>query len=190
MMTAIILAGGKSRRMGRDKAFLELDGVPIIKRHLNLLKDIFSNIIIAANDPEKYRFEDVKVAGDLVLDYGPLAGIYSGLMASDTFYNFIVACDMPFLNERLIRYLITRAGSWDVVVPKVDGKYHPLFGVYSKRCIPAIDRLIKDREHRVISLYPNVKTRTISKKEITRFDEGIRSLININTQEEAELCQR
>lgn len=182
-MTAIILAGGKSNRFGSDKAFIEIAGTPLIKRHLKLLRGLFSKIIIVTNQPHKYRFKNVKIVQDIVKDSGPLAGIYSGLLSSGSFYNFIMACDMPFINKELIRYMTGHKNNYDVIIPKIGNKFHPLFGVYSKKCIPVIEKMLKNDRLKVSSIFPKVKTHFIPKKTIEKFDENLLSLININTKE-------
>lgn len=183
-MTAIILAGGQSRRMGSDKAFIKIEGLPLIKRQLNLLKGIFKKIIIVSNSPKKYRFKNIKAVTDIIKNRGPLSGLHAGLKASGSFYNFVLACDMPFLNERLVRYMLKNKNDYDVFVPKVENKFHPLFGVYSKNCIPVIENMLKKDDLRVLGIFPKVKSGFISKKKIQRFDKGMLSLANINTPED------
>lgn len=183
-MTAIILAGGKSNRFGSDKAFIEISGTPLIKRHLKLLNSLFSKIIIVTNQPQKYRFKNVKIVQDVIKDSGPLAGIYSGLLSSGSFYNFIIACDMPFINKALIRYMAGHKDDYDVIIPKVNNKFHPLFGIYSKNCIPVIEKMLKNDRLKVSSIFPKVKTHFIPKKTVEKFDENLFSLVNINTKKD------
>ncbi|OGW76853.1 MAG: hypothetical protein A3I73_05670 [Omnitrophica bacterium RIFCSPLOWO2_02_FULL_45_16] len=182
--------------MGHDKAFLDIKGEPLIGRQLGVLKNIFKNIIIATNDPQKYtsfksanpvrnNFSNgVKIARDVVLGRGPLGGIYSGLLASDSFYNFVVACDMPFINKPLIKYIIENREDYDVVIPKIGGRIHPLFGVYSKNCIPAIEETLKHDRLEVRSIFSKVKARFLSRRQIEKFDKNMLSLLNINTPDE------
>lgn len=183
-VTAVILAGGKSSRFGSDKAFITIAGTPLIKRHLKLLRNIFSKIIIVTNQPHKYRFKNVKIVQDVIKDSGPLAGIYSGLLSSASFYNFIMACDMPFINKALIRYMIGHKDNYDVIIPKIGNKFHPLFGVYSKNCIPAIEEMLKDARLKVSNIFPRVNTHFILKKAIKKIDENLFSLVNINTKKD------
>lgn len=181
-MTAIILAGGKSNRFGSDKAFVKIDGIPLIKRQLNVLRGIFKKIIIVTNRPHKYGFKNIKIIQDIIKNCGPLAGIYSGLMESGSFYNFVLSCDMPFINEALIRYIIKNCDSYDVIIPKVSRKFHPLFGVYSKNCIPVIEEMIRGGRLKISNIFPRLNTRFILKREIERFDKKSLSLVNINTK--------
>jgi len=181
-MTAIILAGGKSSRFGSDKAFIKLKGIPLIKIQLKLLKNIFKKVIISANSPDKYKFKEVKVVKDVICGRGPLSGIHSGLIASDSFYNFVVACDMPFLNGALIKYIIDTKDNYDIIVPSVYGKFHPLFGIYTKNCIPVIEEMIARNNLNVSGIFPKVKSSFISRREIKKFDRNLLSLVNINTR--------
>ena len=171
--------------MGYDKAFLGIKGESLIGRQLGVLKNLFKNIIIATNDPQKYtNFKSAKIVCDAVPCQGPLGGIYSGLLASDSFYNFVAACDMPFINKSLIKYIIENRDDYDIVIPKIGGRIHPLFGIYSKNCIPAIEEMLKHDRLEVRSIFSNVRTRFLSRREIERFDKNMLSLLNINTPDE------
>lgn len=202
-ITAIVLAGGKSSRFGKDKAFIKVKGTVIFKRQLNVLKKIFDEIIVVANNPQKfyllgsyirkinernlragYKLKKIEIVKDILPAKGPLCGILSGLIKSHSFYNFVVACDMPFLNEQLIRHMIKKKDGFDVVIPRIYRKFQPLFGVYSKRCIPGIKKLIKSDKLRIRSIFPALKCNFIYKKEIEKFDKSLLSLANINTEDD------
>lgn len=189
-MTAIILAGGKSSRMGTDKAFLKIGNQSLIKRQIGLLRKIFEKIIIVTNSSPKYRgYKGIKIISDIIPHRGPLGGIYSGLIASNSTYNFVIACDMPFINPGLIRYIIRNRDNYDIIIPKIDRKYHPLFGVYSKNCIPIMEKALRKDKLNVSTIFPKVKTGFISRQEIERFDKQLLSLININTQDDLAMVK-
>src|SRR3990167_7393360 len=141
-ITAIILAGGKSSRMGFDKAFLRIRHRPIIADILDKLKNIFDEILIVISPSRAFGYSanstDLRVVSDVFPEKGPLGGIYTGLLNSKTKYNFVAACDMPFLNAALIRYLVEHKGDYDIIIPKMGKEFHPLFGIYSKNCIGVI----------------------------------------------------
>lgn len=183
-MTAVILAGGRASRMGFcDKAFLEIGGRSLIDRQLEVLRKLFKKIVIVTNSPDKYRrIKGVEVISDIIPHQGPLGGIYSGLKTSKDRYNFIFACDMPFLNESLIRYMMKKKNGYDVIIPKVEKRFHPLFGIYSKNCIPIIEEMLKRDMLKISGIFPEAKTHFISKKDLNRFDKGMFSLVNINTK--------
>ncbi len=136
-ITGIILAGGKSSRMGQDKGLMMLDGRPMVQHIINVVKLLVDEIIIIANNTE-YRKFDLPVYEDLIKDQGPLAGIYSGLNYSKSEKNIILSCDAPFVSKELISYLIKNGANHDVTIPKYDNKTHQLIGVYSKSCLATI----------------------------------------------------
>ncbi|MDP2912044.1 MAG: molybdenum cofactor guanylyltransferase [Candidatus Omnitrophota bacterium] len=180
-MTAIILAGGKSSRFGRDKALVKIDGMPIIKRQINILAGIFKTVLVVTDNTRRYRLRGVKIIRDIIPEKGPLGGIYSGLMASDSFYNFVTACDMPFLNIGLVRYMLKKAAGYDAVVVRFNGRAHPLCAVYTKNCLVLAGIRISKDNLKLSGLLKNVKTRVISEMEIKRFDPEGRCLANLNT---------
>ncbi len=185
-MAAIILAGGKSRRMGQSgKAFLKIAKVPIIKRQLRLLKKNFRQIIIVTNSPDKYKgLRGARVIPDIVANQGPLSGIFSGLLSSRDNYNFVVACDMPFINCRLIKYMYRNSFGYDVVVPRINNRYEPLFGIYSKSCIRFIKAQLAKKVFKISGFFPKVKVREISRKEILRFGLPQKTFMNLNTPDD------
>ena len=181
-MTAIILAGGKNTRMhGHDKAFLEIKGKAIAEILIERFRPLADNIIVVTNSPQKYANLDVKLVRDEYPNKGPLMGICSGLKSSSSKYNFIVACDMPFVKPYLIRYFMDCADGYDVVIPKIDDKFHPLFGIYSKECISVIQEMLKQDTLRISDMFSKLKTRFLPRQELEKFDKGLVSLVNINT---------
>ncbi|MCM8778531.1 MAG: molybdenum cofactor guanylyltransferase [Candidatus Omnitrophica bacterium] len=192
VLTAIILAGGKASRMkGKDKAFLKINHEPLIKRQLRLLKKTFKQIIIVTNTYKKYiNFKGVKVISDVIPHRGPLGGIYSGLLTSKDKYNFVVACDMPFINLELIKYMFKKSAGYDVVIPYVNNRYEPLFCVYSKKCIGFIKQLIDKRIFKISKLFTFVKVKKISKKEVLRFGQAKTIFMNINTLQDLEQLRK
>ena len=106
-MTGIILAGGKSTRIGKDKALLKISREYLIKLVLERLKSVFKNVLVVTGDPSRYKFLKVPVIKDAVYQKGPLGGIYTGLLYSKDDYNFICGCDMPFLNSNLLNFILT-----------------------------------------------------------------------------------
>lgn len=186
-VNAIILAGGRNTRMqGIDKAFLEIDGQPFIARIIKALKGRVSEIIVVTNTPEKYSKFKVKLVKDDTVGKGPLMGIYCGLKASGAQYNFVVACDMPFIKPALIKFMLDKRDAYDILLIRDSEKFHTLFGVYSKSCIPAIEELIEKDELRVRNIFPKLKARFFIKAEVEKFDPGLLSVVNINTPDELE----
>ena len=186
-VNAIILAGGKNSRMaGEDKAFLEIGGQPIIERVFERFRNLVNEIIVVTNSPEKYHCYPVKLVSDDMPGVGPLMGIYCGLKASSAEYNFVAACDMPFLNAGLIKYMIDSADAYDVLVPEIDNQPHPLCGLYSRDCLAVIEEMLAQNRRDVRSIFPKLNVRYLAKEELEKFDQGLLSLVNINTKDEYE----
>jgi len=186
VLTGIILAGGKASRMGgRAKSFLKISKGTLISVQLGVLRKVFKKIIIVTNSPRRYRnLKGVGLVPDIIPDSGPLGGIYSGLLASKSFYNFVIACDMPFINPGLIKYMFKKAPGYDMVIPKIDGLYEPLFCIYSKDCILPISRMVEDGVFKIKGLLPLVKINKITKKEVLSYGSPARLFTNINTARE------
>ena len=129
---AIILSGGKSSRMGTNKALLKINEKTNIERIADTLKLSFNDIILVTNHPEDYQFLGLKMVSDYYSDKGPLAGVHAGLLSSNYDMNFIVACDMPFVSGELAEVLVNKCGDYDAVIPVIKGVQHPLFSVFKK----------------------------------------------------------
>jgi molybdopterin-guanine dinucleotide biosynthesis protein A len=185
-MTGIVLAGGENRRMGMDKAFLKLDGIPMIEHVLRSLKAVCRDIIIVTNSPQSYEAYEATVVTDAFDMRGPLTGIYSGLLKSTAEYNFVVACDMPFLNAGLMAYMAGLAEGYDIVVPAVNGMFEPLHAVYRKGLVPVIEAQLMRNRQRIQELYGKQRVRYVAKEEIDRFDPARKSFKNLNTPQEYE----
>jgi molybdopterin-guanine dinucleotide biosynthesis protein A len=183
-MAGIILAGGENRRMGADKAFLNIDGRPMIEHILALFAGLFKKTIIVTNTPERYRNYGVEVTSDALDIRGPLTGIYSGLLRSTDEYNFVAACDMPFLNPRLILYMREIAAGQDAVVPTFNGFLEPLHAIYRRGLLPIMEAQIRKQDRRIRGLFDHIQVRYVTEEEIIRFDPLKRSFRNLNTPEE------
>lgn len=180
-MTAIILAGGKCRRFNHSpKAFLNINGSLIIERMLKVLKGEFNEIIVVTNTLSTYEYLGVPLVKDLIEGLGPLGGIYSGLVNSSSNYNFVFACDMPFINPDLIRHMINITQGYDIIIPKLNGLFEPLHAVYSKNCIGPIERQLKRGNLKIIDFFKEVKVKEVAEIEIGQFLPE-RAFVNINT---------
>jgi molybdenum cofactor guanylyltransferase len=185
-MTGIVLAGGENRRMGADKAFLPIAGSPLIEHVLRPLARLFREIIVVTNSPERYAAYGVSVVRDAFDKRGPLTGIYTGLLHSNDEYNFVVACDMPFLNARLIAYMITLAEGYDAVVPTKGEFMEPLHAVYYRGIVPVIEERIRQNDQRIRNMFATLRIRYVLKEEIGRFDPECKSFRNLNTRQDYE----
>ncbi len=189
-ITGIILAGGKSNRYGKNKAFELVDGIPIIERIIRVLKEVFSDIIIITNSKEEYRQFNLRLYEDIIKGLGPIGGIYTGLKNIDCRGGFFVACDMPFLNAAFIRYMISIWNDEDVVVPRFGWKIEPLHAIYSKACIPYIEELIKREIYQIRSIFNKTKVRYVQEEEITQFDPSFSFILNINRPEDLDYINK
>lgn len=183
-MTGIVLAGGENKRMGVDKAFLTVAGMPMIEHVLRALRSVVRQIIIVTNSPERYGACDVRLVTDRLDRRGPLTGLYSGICSSESEYNIVVACDMPFLNVKLLSYLRDLAPGYDAVVPGEGERIEPLHAVYSKRLLPAIEERLRCDERRMQGIFGRANVRYVTEKEISLFDPERRSFINLNTPQQ------
>ena len=192
-ITGIILSGGKSLRMsGQNKAFIEIEGVPIVKRIQILFEGIFEEIVIVTNQEELFSDFNARIYGDLIRGRGVLGGLYTGLFYSSFPFSFSVACDMPFLKESVIEYLIQSMDAYDVFVPKTydvfvpktkDG-LQPLHALYSKNCLEAIKKTIEKEKYKITDFYPLVRVKVIEESDFFSLDPMRESFINVNTPEE------
>jgi molybdenum cofactor guanylyltransferase len=185
-ITAIVLAGGKSTRIGTSKSSLKIGESRLIDRVLDTLSQFTSSAIIVTNedqpDPTKTHRLNSRVFPDIYPGKGPLGGIYTGLSYSESTYNLVVGCDMPFLNSDLIQYLINCAHGADIVAPKIGKWIEPLHAIYSKNCLPTIEALIQDGQLQIIRLFDLVNTRYVTENEIAKFDPDHKSFMNVNTE--------
>ncbi len=183
-ITGIILSGGKSVRMGKDKAFIKVEGIPIIQRIIDLFWKLFEETIIITNQRDQYLHLKATIYEDLLPNSGALGGLYTGLFYSFFHYSFVVACDMPYLKAEMIRYLIDRIEGYDAVVPKTEDGLEPLHAVYSKECIDPIHKVLLEKKTRIMDFYPFVRVHVVETSEILPIDPGMESFININTPDE------
>lgn len=179
-ITACIIAGGQSKRFGQDKLFYKVNGIALIEYVINILKLVFSDIIIIANDKEKFSFLNISVFTDLIPGLGPLGGIFTALKHSTTEKTFCFAGDLPNLNAQFIKYMISVSSGHDIVVPFVNGYYEPLHSIYSKNCLMHIENTISSGNKQVLHIYDKCNVKLISQEEINKFAPPKLIFKNIN----------
>lgn len=183
-VSAAVMAGGKSRRMGRDKAWLDVgDGRPIVQRVIDVVREVADEVFIVAND-EKFAALGLRVVPDRFPDGGALGGIATGIGAAAHDRVLVVACDMPFLSSQVLRYLVEQADDVDAVVPRVGGEYETLHALYSKACLAPIERALAAGKMRVVSFFGDVRIRALEEHDLRPVDPELRSFTNVNTPEE------
>ena len=194
---AVILAGGGNRRFGALKSFINIEGMPLIARSLALLKELFHEVFISTNDPESYfhlvGYPGAPLIGDVLPSRGPMSGIYSALINAKGPGVFVVACDMPFLNKKVMTFILERrlrhcreCGPCDAAVPVFNNWPQPLSGVYSRTLLPYLEEWIVHEKTSLIRFLHEVNTYFINESDMRTIDPGGRSFMNINTIEDYE----
>ncbi|WP_169713607.1 molybdenum cofactor guanylyltransferase [Paludifilum halophilum] len=179
----ILLAGGESRRMGRDKFLLPFKGESMGCRILRRLKGI-GNPVIVAGAGLSCETRGIPVVSDRYPGQGPLAGIHAGLSVSTCGPNLVVACDMPFASPELARLLFSRSEGVDAVVPQDGERTHPLFAVYQRRCLPVLERRLYCRERRVTDFLQELRVGYVDREEMESCANPDRALFNMNRPRE------
>ena len=173
-------------RLGRNKALETVGNTSLLERVVSYISFFNSDIIIvtAAKQslPPFICYPRLRIVTDTYPGKGSLGGIFTGLVASDSFYNLVVACDMPFLNQALLRYMTRLCGGFDLVVPRLGDLVEPLHAVYSKGCLAPLECMLEQSNLQIIELFSLVRVRYVEAEEINRFDPEHLSFFNINTE--------
>jgi molybdopterin-guanine dinucleotide biosynthesis protein A len=178
-ITGVILVGGKSSRMGTDKALLKLDGRPFVAHVASTLQAVFERVILVANNTTAYGFLGSETFGDVFADCGPLGGIHSGLTHADGGDIFVSASDTPFITRDLVRYIIEFHSSALAKIPSSNQRVHPLCGLYKQHCLPMIAERLKSRRLRVLDFVEDIQATIIPiSPELPFFKEDLFSNFN------------
>ncbi|MBI2915088.1 MAG: molybdenum cofactor guanylyltransferase [Firmicutes bacterium] len=183
-VAGVILAGGRSSRLGRPKALLDVGGTSLIERIACTLDRIFCQLFVVTNFPELLPPVPASIVGDVVACRGPISGIHSGLVHSRQPYVFVVACDMPFVAPDLIRAMCEARDGFDAVVPDMGGGLEPLFAVYGDRCTGLFGTCLERGDGRIVSIYDKIRIRWFVKQEVEAFGPPGRLFYNINTEDD------
>ena len=189
MWTGAILAGGRARRLGGvNKAGLILQpgGASVLERQLARLRRVVDRIIIIANDPERFGGSGVPVIPDMVPDGGALGALYTAVHAAETEWTLVVACDMPFVSERLLAHLVSVGGSVDIAVPRTARGYEPLCATYSRRSARELRRLIDEQRFRLsdVALIPGLNVHEVGRESLETFGPEEVLFFNLNTPDD------
>ncbi len=192
-MTSIIVAGGRSLRLGRSKALEMIGNKSLIQWVVDRLSVLSTEIIIATAHGEAIPCSSairMKTAADIYPGKGPLAGIYSGLTASSSPRAIVVGCDTPFLSVGLLKYMTRILGDCDVALPRIGEMIEPLCAVYSRNCLAPIQELLERDERSIRTLFAMVRVQYVQEDEINRFDPEHLSFLNINSHEDLDRARR
>ena len=183
-LCAVILAGGKSSRMGSNKALLDFGGQPLIGVLVDRIRPITNQILISSNDPTCYEFLKLPVIPDHYMGQGPLAGLHAAMLWNECSLYIALACDLPNLQAPLLRKLTSFAKDYDVAIPRTrDGLAHPLCAVYRRTCLPVVENSLHRGVNKMIEILeePSLSIRWIGPEE-GHFEDA--DLANINTPED------
>jgi molybdopterin-guanine dinucleotide biosynthesis protein A len=190
-VTGVILAGGKSRRMGEDKRYLVVGEQTLLERGLGVIRSIFQEVLIVIAQDSPPLDVDAKVVRDLLPDCGSLGGLYTGLMQATTPWIFVVACDMPFLDQAVVDQFTSRRATADIVMAKLDARLHPMHALYGKRCLPALEQMIQARQFKIqeIVSQSSLRVQYVTEAELLTIDPSWRSFQNVNTPSDLEAAR-
>jgi molybdenum cofactor guanylyltransferase len=190
-VTGILLAGGKSRRMGEDKRHLVVGEQTLLERSLAVLRSIFHEVLVVIAQDSPSLGVDVRVVRDLVPDCGSLGGLYSGLMQATTPWVFVAACDMPFLNQAVIAQFTSRRTTADIVMAKLDAGLQPMHAVYGKQCLPVLEQMVRARQLKIqeIISQPPLRVCYVTETDLLTIDPSGRSFYNVNTLADLEAAR-
>ncbi|MGB7294663.1 MAG: molybdenum cofactor guanylyltransferase [Candidatus Aminicenantales bacterium] len=185
-MTAVILAGGRSRRVGENKLFLKWGRHTLIAHAVASLSPLFEDMLIVANRENVGALLELfpsypRIVHDIVEGKGPLGGIHAGLISAKSPAAFVVGCDMPLLNPKLVSFLKGLSEGYDAVVPRTPKGLEPLHSIYTKNCLPAIVRQLGESDLRPNAVLSRLNVRYVEPEEMTAFDPELLSFANINT---------
>jgi molybdopterin-guanine dinucleotide biosynthesis protein A len=192
-VTGIILAGGKSLRFGRNKAIEKIAGMTLIERVVKHLIPITGRIILVTDGDNKF-FSEIKsaeVTTDIYPAKGPLGGIYTGLSASYTIANIVVACDMPFLNAMLLEHMVNLSPGFDAVIPRwPNNQIEPLHGIYSNKCVPIMKKHLETNKLSISDCLNEMHILYLNQNEFSKFDPEFLSFFNVNNQTDIDLLTK
>ena len=186
--TVAIIAGGQSRRMGRDKAFVELGGEALIELVIERSADLGqAETILIANRPDAYRHLGLPMFNDALPDKGSLGGIYTALLKAQSPAVLVLACDMPFISRELLRHMVRLIDETiDIVVPRVEGYPQGMHAIYRQTCIKPIAAQLAADRLKIIRFYDQMRVRYLDEPDYAEFDPDGRSFANLNTPDELE----
>ena len=187
-VTGVLLAGGKSRRMGEDKRYLLVGEQTLLERGLGVLRSMFHEVLVVIAQDSAPLDIEARVVHDLVPDCGSLGGIYTGLTQATSPYIFAVACDMPFLNQAVITQFTNRRDTADIVMARLTTRLHPMHALYGKGCLPAMEQMIVARQLKIQELvsHASLRVQYVTEADLLSIDPSWRSFYNVNTPEDLE----
>lgn len=190
-VTGVLLAGGKSRRMGEDKRYLVVGEQTLLERGLGVLRSIFQEVLVVIAQDSPPLGVDARVVRDLVPDCGSLGGLYTGLTQATTPYIFVVACDMPFLDQAVIAQFTSRRATADIVMAKLAARLHPMHALYGKGCLPVLEQMIRARQLMIQEMvsHASLRVQYVTEADLLTIDPSWHSFQNVNTPADLEAAR-
>src|SRR5215510_6364949 len=190
-VTGVLLAGGKSRRMGEDKRYLVVGEQTLIERGLSVLRSIFRDVLVVIAQDSPPLGVDAKVVRDLVPECGSLGGLYTGLRQAATPWIFVVGCDMPFLDQAVIAQFTNRRAGADIVMAKLGTRLHPMHALYGKQCVPVLEQMVQARQLKIQALvsYSSLRVQYVTEVDLLTIDPAGHSFQNVNTPHDLEVAR-
>jgi molybdopterin-guanine dinucleotide biosynthesis protein A len=192
-ISCIVLAGGRGLRLGRNKALEHVGEQSLLQGVVSSLSPFDSEIVVVTADENHalpvISYPGVRIVTDIFPGRGSLGGVYTGLLSSDSFYNIVVACDMPLLNRSLLEHMVEISAGFDAVVPRLGKFLEPLHAVYSKECIVPIETLFNRGDLSITALFSLINVRYMDADEVERFDPEHLSFFNVNTEDDLNLAR-
>jgi molybdopterin-guanine dinucleotide biosynthesis protein A len=186
--TIVILSGGKSSRMGQNKAFLQVGSQTEIEYLTTLAKSVTDKVMIVTNDFDAYKHLNVLLVEDIRKGLGPLAGLEAALTATTTELNFVMACDMPFINMDIMKAILSATANVDAVIPRIDGQRHPLFAAYRKSSLPLLKEALDAGHTKIMHYIDKMTIKWLEESDLADFDET--AFFNMNNPAEYEEAKR
>jgi molybdopterin-guanine dinucleotide biosynthesis protein A len=185
------LSGGLAARYdGTEKALLRVGGIRILDRIYEIYRELFDEIILVTNSPEKFLEWDLLIVSDLFPIRSSLTGIHAGLFYMTNPYTFISACDTPFLKKEMVETVIGKIEAQiDIVMPETSAGFEPLCAAYSKRCLEAAQNHLEQKKLKITKTFRKSRIKTISEKVLCEIDPDLRSFFNINTPEDLKRAE-
>jgi molybdopterin-guanine dinucleotide biosynthesis protein A len=199
--SAVVVAGGQSRRLGQDKRRLRLwgaNGPTLLEHTIGLVGSLCREVVVVLNDPAEWPELAVQSVGDVYADGGALGGIYAGLQAVRNDYALVVACDMPLLNAALLAAMLARPRDYDALVPRSPRPgaarntldVEPLHAIYSRRCLAPMQAALESGRRQIAAFFPDIRVAYVEPDEIRRYDSEGLSFLNVNTVEQMADAQQ
>ena len=190
-ITGVLLAGGKSRRMGEDKRYLVVGEQTLLERGLAVLRSIFQEVLVVIAQDSPPLDVEAHVVRDLLPESGSLGGLYTGLTQAATPYIFVVACDMPFLDPAVIAQFTSRRATADIVMAKLRARLHPMHALYGKQCLPVVEQMIRAQQLKIQEIVSNasLRVRYVTEADLLAIDPSGRSFQNVNTPADLEVAR-